>query len=203
VFTQLGRLGRAALVAATMTLASASIPAAASATTTTTTGCEPKASAPVFAPWGDLRDYYLAPGGAFEGGISWAQSGAVSLAPVNEPWLLAGVGHTSAARLGVGGAITSPKQCMTLAEPDVRFFARHLGGAQLDVTVRLYAADGRLIRTAKTTVAPGDHLLWAPTELVDLKTDVLEIGETGHVDLTLASQGTWLVDDVFVDPYRR
>ena len=53
------------------------------------------------------------------------------------------------------------------------------------------------------SVSPGDHLAWAPSDLIDLKTDHLEAGEAGYVTVSFRSQGSWLVDDVFIDPYRR
>jgi hypothetical protein len=52
-------------------------------------------------------------------------------------------------------------------------------------------------------VSPSDHRTWQPSDPVLLKTDDLRDGETGLVSVTFRSQGSWLVDDVFIDPYRR
>jgi hypothetical protein len=195
-------LTRAAKVAAVAALASAAIPGAASAATTGPV-CAPQTTKQAFILFGDLRDYYLAPGGAFEGSVSWAGSGAVSLAASNDPWFLAGIGHKSSARLGFGASITSPKLCVSRNEPFARFVAKSSGSGQLDVTVRVYHPNGYVIGSSSGSVSPSAHARWAPSELIDLQTSSWPVGQTGYVDVSFRSRGDWHVDDVFVDPYRR
>ena len=200
MFTKFNRLGRIATLAV---LAAAALPAAAAGAETAQPVCEPKISSQVFALFGDTRDYYLAPGGDFEGSVSWAKSGAVSLSAQIDPFALAGLRDAGSAWLQNGGKITSPKLCVTRDEPFMRFVARHAGGGQLDVIVRNFDADGRVSNTSSGSISPSDHWVWAPSRLVDLLTGDLDTGYSGYVDIQFKSQGDWKIDDVFIDPYRR
>ena len=102
------RLWRLSLLTAAAALGVAALPSAASAST-----CVPGPTAPVFAQFGDPAFYFLAPGGSFEGSLSWARSGPVSVVSGNEPFLLAGPLHTKSLRLGDDGSVTTPKFCVT------------------------------------------------------------------------------------------
>jgi hypothetical protein len=165
--------------------------------------CPVQVTAPVFAQFGDPRDYYLAPGGSFEGSVSWAKSGGVSLVAGNEPWFLAGAGHTTAVRLTQGGTITSAKLCVTAAEPYLRFVAKATGYGSLVVSVTGKSGSGTKFTSATTSISAGAHRAWAPSRLVSLNTASYTSDDPGYVEITFRSQGDWVVDDVFVDPYRR
>ena len=195
---RLARLWRLSLLTAAAALGVAALPSAASAST-----CVPGPTAPVFAQFGDPAFYFLAPGGSFEGSLSWARSGSASVVSGNEPFMLAGRGDKQSLKLGYGGSVTTPKLCVTRDLPHLRFVAKAVGSGQLDVEVRLYGADGRVTNSSTGSVSPSAHLLWAPSRNVDRKVDQLMASETGYVDVRFKSQGDWLVDDVVVDPYRR
>jgi hypothetical protein len=187
-------------VGAVAALALVAAPAASAATTNP---CGTQITAPVFAQFGDLADYYLAPGGSFEGStIPWAKSGAASLAAGNEPWYLAGATNRQALRLQKDAKVTTPKLCVTRNEPYLRFVAKAVGSGQLDVEVRLYDANGQVTDSSSGGVSPSDHNGWRPSKLIFLKTDKLAAGQAGYIDVSFKSQGDWTIDDVFVDPYR-
>jgi hypothetical protein len=166
--------------------------------------CEPEdgAVSQAFARWGDRADYFLAPGGDFEGPLSWAGTRTPTIVDGNEPFMLTGFGSHSL-QLGSGDTVTTPKLCVTRALPHLRFLARSYGG-QLDVKVDVYTSTGKVTDSSNGSVSSSDHRSWQPSDPILLKTDKLRTNETGHVTITFkASSGTWLIDDVLIDPYRR
>jgi hypothetical protein len=185
------------LVLALVAVAVAATPATASAAE-----CATGPTSQPFASFGDLGDYFLAPNGGFEQELTWAVSGSVARVLGNEPYMLAGLGDRYALRLGKGGAVTTPTLCVSREMPHLRFVARASGSGQLDVRVSFYE-NGRVTDSSSGSVSPSRHATWAPSRLVDLKVDRLQAGQTGSVTVSFRSQGDWLVDDVFIDPYRR
>jgi hypothetical protein len=83
--------------------------------------------------------------------------------------------------------------------PHLRFVAR--GKGQLDVEVRV-ERDGST-DSSSGSVSESDHRGWAPSRYVELKTGSIPAGESATVTVKFRSQGEWLVDNVFIDPYRR
>jgi hypothetical protein len=161
--------------------------------------CEYGPTSPVFAPFGDSADYYLAPGGDFES-LTWSSWGGASLVAGVNPFALAG-GERSLA-LVEGESVRSPLLCVSRDTPHLRFVAKGDDG-QLDVEVRSYNKWGRVTDSSSGSISPSDHRRWAPSRNVDLKADGLRDGEVGAVTVTFRSEGAWLIDDVFIDPYRR
>jgi hypothetical protein len=160
--------------------------------------CEYGPVSPVFAQFGDSADYYLAPGGDFES-LTWSSWGGASLVTGVNPFALAG-GERSL-KLDQGETVRSPLICVSRDTPHMRFVAKGDDG-QLDVEVRSYKA-GRVTDSSSGGISPSDHRQWRASRNVDLKVDGLGYGEVGAVTVTFRSQGEWLIDDVFIDPYRR
>jgi hypothetical protein len=127
----------------------------------------------------------------------------VAVVSGNEPFYLTGLNHRKALRLRSGGSVTTPQLCVSPELPHLRFVARASGSGQLDVTVRVHGSNGKVIDSSSGSISPSDHVAWAPSRLVNLKSDKFAAGETDVVTVTFASQGDWLVDDVLIDPYRR
>jgi hypothetical protein len=175
-------------------VAAAAFPAAASAAK-----CEDVATSKVFAPLGDLNDYFLAPGGDFEGTQTWSTTGAVSQRYTHPP--LPGAGPTGMV-LGAGGSMTSPRLCADLLRPTLRFLAYAYQGRG---TLRVEAVEdhggtvvlGRLAGANFATGAATGHVAFGT--LLGLLPDSFK-----HVRLRLtAESGTWVADAVYVDPYMR
>ena len=190
---KLSRMKRLLTSGGLVVAAFAAAPSAASAAE-----CEYGPTSRVFAQFGDGADYYLAPGGDFES-LAWTSWGRPSLVFGSNPYALAG--GIRSLRLDDGEAVRSPRLCVTRDTPHVRFLAKADDG-QLDVEVRVYR-NGRVTDSSSGSLSPSDHRRWAPSRNIDLKVDDLRRGETGEVTVSFRSQGEWLIDDVYVDPYRR
>jgi hypothetical protein len=171
---------------------------AAAPATAAAADCEYGATSPVFAQFGDSADYYLAPGGDFES-LSWSSWGGPQVVASDNPFALAG--GSRSLRLDKGDMVRSPLMCVSPDTPHLRFVAKGREG-QLEVEVRVYR-DGRVTDSSGGGVSSSAHRVWAPSRNVDLKVDSLAAGETGAVTVSFRSQGDWLIDDVFVDPYKR
>jgi hypothetical protein len=187
----MARALRAGVVAA---VALAAFPAAASAAQ-----CDKVATAKVFAPLGDYNDYFLAPGGDFEGTLTWQRSGAVTQTYTHPA--LPGAGSTGVV-LGAGGSVTSPKLCADLLRPTLRFlaYARQGQGA---LKVEAIQDSGKVVllgRLAGSQFATGNA-----TGHVSFGTVLgIPVGGSKHVRLRLtAESGTWAADAVYIDPYMR
>lgn len=158
--------------------------------------CEYGPTSQVFAPFGDGNDYYLAPGGDFEA-LSWSRTGEPSLVSGVNPLALAG--GTRSLELEAGEGVTSPEMCVSRKTPHLRFVAQ--GEGWLSVSVRMWAP-GRLT-SVSFTMPSRHHEEWAPSKIVKLWTSGLGEDETALATVSFRSHGKWLIDDVFVDPYRR
>lgn len=198
MLTRSNRLRRLCVLTALASLGAVTVPTGASATP-----CVSGKVTQAFADFGDPAWYFLAPGGSFEGSLNWAHGGSVAQVSGNEPFMLAGEGHTRSLRLGEGGRVVTPRLCVTPQLPHLRFVAKAIDDGQLDVEVRVYGPDGQVTDSSSGGVSPDEHQRWAPSRFVDLNTDGLERGEVGVVDVRFRSQGAWLLDDVFIDPYKR
>ena len=184
------------------------------------TSCEPGPTHQAFSVFGDSYFYYLAPGGDFEGSLTWSRTGRVSLVHrsglesigllgdltdlLGDSSLFEGLLGESSLGMLKDSRVTTPMLCVTSETPHLRFLARAArGSGQLDAEVRVYNSRGRVTDSSSGSISPSDHRLWRPTRFIDLKTDQLDPGETAYVDMRIRSQGNWLIDDVFIDPYRR
>jgi hypothetical protein len=159
--------------------------------------CPVPVTTPAFAAFGDTNQYVLAPGGDFEA-LSWTKIGNVTLANENDPFRLA-PGTFSVTLDRPGEAITSAPFCVDATMPHLRFVAK--GTDQLDVTVAV-TYNGST-DSSSGSLSPSDHRWWAPSRFVDLKTGSIPVGESATAKVTFRSNGSWLIDNVFLDPYRR
>lgn len=202
---------RSLLTAVTATTAAAftAAPAAqAGLLVTSAPACTTGAPAQVFAPWSDPANYVFGPDGGFEaGGRDWTLGSGASVADVSEPFALHSTADSRSLALPAGSTATTPTICVGIAEPSVRFVARRTAGA----------ASSRLLVTAQTETSLGLVLTlpigvvsstgaWAPSPPMLLLTNLLPLLPGSHtpIRLTFSAQGgTWQVDDLYVDPYKR
>jgi hypothetical protein len=169
-----------------------------------TFACEGRVIEQPFTSWDDPADYFLAPDGDFSAGAAgWDLAGA-TLAEDNEPWNVHGSETMASVRLESGASATSPPICVGLDDPTMRFFALSLGdpAATLDVEVLYTDSDGveqaRTIGTITADSAPD----WTPVAALPIVVNTYEM----DVSFRFTANGpdsVWLIDDVFVDPYRK
>ena len=167
--------------------------------------CTPKPTTQPFLPWGDATPYNLAPGGAFEAaGPSWTLKGGASTVSGNEPWKVAGAGHTRSLRLPPGASATSPTICVGLEHPSIRFFAKNDRALLSTMTVEVITETslGLTVAVPIGTILPNGQ--WKPSPKLLVVANLLPLlpGEHTPVQFRVTSVGfgTWSVDDFYVDP---
>ena len=144
-------------------LASTGIAAAAS--------CPAASTTKPFAQFGDTNNYFVAPGGAFEGSSLAAgasTSGSVSLTGGNEPWHVVSASDNQSLTIQSGGSVTLPFTCVDSTMPDFRFFARQVAALRQALLASITPKDmqdvaARLLDLAKDGNVQAAKLLLAYT----------------------------------------
>ena len=200
-----------ALRAAALAAICSFLPAAdAQAALVETSLCDGAPLSRAFAPWGDPSDYKLAPGGDLEGSLSgWTLSGGAKKVAGSEPYAVTGKLGASSLSLPAGASATTPGTCVNAAYPSFRFFARSSGGVlglAPVLEVDLLYRDGLLglVSVPAGTVAPSGS--WQPSAPMLTLSAVGAAVAGGEAPLSIrftSVAGTWQVDDVHVDPYRK
>jgi len=166
----------------------------------------PSVSTP-FSPWGDNNDYFLAPGGSFEGTadqVGWTLSNA-TLTSGNEPFLVNDPGDSQSLTIAGGGSATSPYFCVDNTMSSLRFFAQQVsagGGLRVQALVQ---TSGGVTTEPLARLFDGSLPDWAPTDPIATDFAGLADGQTLTVALRFtvrSSAASWQIDDVHVDPYR-
>jgi len=167
--------------------------------------CPAQPGSTPFSQWGDSNNYFLVPGGSFEGTpdqVGWTLSGA-SLSSGNEPFYGSGDGQSLS--IAGGGSATSPFFCVDKTMQSLRFFAQQVtAGSDLQVQALVQTPDG--VRTVPVAdLADGSMPSWAPTRPIAGDTSGLPDHASLMVALRFAvssATASWQIDDVYVDPYR-
>jgi hypothetical protein len=159
-----------------------------------------------FLPWLDPMQYVVAPDGGLEGGAAgWALSGAAGVVPGNETFYVSGSTDDTALSLPAGTSATTPPMCVTLAHPDLRFFVRNTGGlfAAIRVDVLFEDAFGNVRSVPFGLVTAGRN--WQPTLPMPFLVNALAaVSDGGSLPIAFrltAYGGSFVIDDVYVDPY--
>ncbi len=141
-----------------------------------------------------------------DGDDDWKLRGA-SLVKGNEPWKVLGARHATALRLNPGGTALSDEVCVTVDHTHSRFFARALtptGSLRVDV---LWDNEGKDRQATVLTLNGAQFRAWAPSPVAPMAPAVMSLYEDEEDELVAlkftAVSGTWEIDDVLVDPYRR
>jgi hypothetical protein len=162
------------------------------------------ASTQPFAQFGDGNSYYAVGNNGLENGSAgWTFGDGASIASGNEPWYVGGFGSHSLA-LAPGAAAYSPAACISLLDPHIRAFARSNGADDaLRVQVVFYGLTGNVLGVLNVAdQQPDAFSTWQPTGDVSSVLAIPVATTSFRVKFTsLAAQGTWQVDDLFVDPW--
>jgi hypothetical protein len=164
--------------------------------------CEGRVIEQPFTAFEDTADYFLAPDGDFSAGAAgWNLDGAQVVAE-NEPWYVRGGDTAAAVRIESGASATSPTICVGQDDPTMRFFARSLGDPEGTLDVEVLYTDGDGIEqalTIGTITAASDWTAVAPLPITANSYEMtVAFRFTAH-----GTDSTWLIDDVYVDPYRK
>lgn len=163
----------------------------------------------VFAPWGDQRNYVLAPDGGFEaGGSGWKLNGGAAVVAGNESFYLNDAADSKSLSLPAGSSASSPPVCMSIDTPSFRLMARNTGDPSSRLRVEaVYKLLGLVrTRTAGTLVSGSS---WAPSQSVSTVLTLSTIVGTlipSAIEIRLTpldAKGNWQVDDLYIDPFRR
>jgi hypothetical protein len=185
----------AALVGAlaVVVLPAASAQAADACTTRTTT--QP------FAAFGDTNNYFPIGGGTFESGdlSPFVLTGNPSIVQENEPWRVLGSGNSRSLALPAGASLTA-NFCVQLGEDSLRLFTKSPGGSGGSLSIRATVSTPSASMTSLSSLG-GKPAGWAPTGRVPL---INVTGGKQYITLTVTNTGTgtWLVDDILVDPWK-
>ena len=200
-----------ALTLVTSAFAFVAFPALASA------DCQHDPAQRVFAAYGDNDPYTLVPGGNFDFGTPdwWLASAELdspdALKPSQAPHLKA-VKSPKSLEIEEGGSAYSASVCVDVLRPTFRFFAFKKGGSSgaLNVRLRYVTSSGATGTKDVTTFAGKSFGSWKLGPVLPLATALpLQLGETAQVRLVFdfpdspSARGQWLIDEVYIDPYRR
>jgi hypothetical protein len=162
-----------------------------------------------FLPWNDAHKYFLAPGGSMESdptGAGWSLQGGAGLLPGSESFDVTGTADSKSLGLPNGSAAQTPPICVTIHDPELRFFVLNTGkrDAVLKVSTVFLGLDGKY----HTHVLPDVHggPSWTLTPPLKFK-DSIQPGPdgTGQVSFVFApkdNKGNWELDDLYVDPLK-
>jgi hypothetical protein len=173
----------------------------------TTSNCSGQALSQPFARWLDYGSYELVPNGNLEsGGKSWLLAGGAKVVAGNESFKVAGAGDASSLLLPNGSSATTAPLCVGLDSPTLRFFARKNSGllSTLAVSAVLRLEGGGTLTVPVGVVAAGGS--WTPTLPYLFLGNLLPLlpGQYTPVSFRFTPLlGSWQVDDVYVDPFRR
>src|SRR3954470_15241914 len=197
-----------ALTGALCALALAAQPSHAGVLVASAPSCPATETSHPFLPWLDLASYVPAPDGGFEAGAKgWNLAGATTVAG-NETFKVGGAADDTALRVAAGGSATSPTFCVGLEHPTARLFAKRVGGSLLStlrVDVQFEDALGHTHYRPIGLVALNGGS-WQPTLPMLMVANLLPLlpGDPTPGPLRFVPQGggSWLVDDVYVDPFK-
>ncbi|MFZ1997529.1 MAG: hypothetical protein WAU75_25650 [Solirubrobacteraceae bacterium] len=158
-----------------------------------------------FSKWGDSSNYFLVPGGSFEGTpaqVGWTLSGA-TLQAGNEPWHIDGATDDQSLMLGGGASATSPALCVDSTMPSLRFFARQTEpGSDLRIQGVVQTPRGAISVTL-ADLPDGSLPSWTPVQITVATYKIPKgLSIAGAMRFVVPSSGSWQVDDVYLDPYR-
>jgi hypothetical protein len=158
-----------------------------------------------FSRFGDHSDYFLVPGGSFEGTpaqVGWTLSGA-TLTPGNEPFHLNSPTDDQSLQISDAGSATSPAFCVDSTMSSFRFFVRQtVPGSDLKIQGVVQTPRGPLSLTLADL--PDRSLSsWTAVQItVETKRIPKGFSIGAAMRFIVPGSGSWQIDDVYVDPYR-
>jgi hypothetical protein len=171
--------------------------------------CSSETSSQPFLPWADPSDYTLVPGGDFAAGApAWTLSGGAQVVAGNDGYNVNGDTAAQSLSLPDGSSATSPSMCVSVNDPDLRFFAINTGNPNdtLQVSVEFENSYGMILSVPIGQFAATGT--WEPTVVDPIAANMLALlpGNNTAVAFQFTPQGSggnWSIDNVYVDPWER
>ncbi len=170
--------------------------------------CDQVAFTQPFLPFGDQRDYYLAPGGAFENGApGWTMTGGARVSWFSNAHGIHGQADKRSLLIPTRGSATTPLTCINLDFPHARMATANWGwNPELLVEVNYPDVNSGWVTVGRVTPNSGIAPLrgWKISDDLLLKPELAgaEQGKRRVLVRFTALKGTWWVDDLYVDPRR-
>jgi hypothetical protein len=171
--------------------------------------CDEQVLKQPFLPWADVAHYVIAPNGTFESGASgWSLSGGASVVSGNEPYYVHGAGESKSLALPSGSSATSSAMCVGIEHPTLRIFARNGGAALSTLKVDVLFEDAAGSVHSLTIGHLTGSANWEPSLVMPLVVNLLPLLPDERTAVAFrftpeGAAGSWRIDDVYVDPYRR
>ena len=170
----------------------------------------PSATSKVFAPWNDFANYAYAPNGGFESGAGgWTLSGGAKVVAGNSSFFVHGADERYSLSLPNGSSATSPPMCISLFSSKMRFFTANKGlaSSKLKVQVIYGGGVGGLLSLVTKTLGLSDFgyvtagHAWQPSSSIGMLSGTLPLlTQSVQFRFVPDSGGSWLIDDVYLDP---
>jgi hypothetical protein len=207
-FASISTLIRAAAVCLAC-LAIAAPAANAGVLVSSATSCDAQTFEQPFVPWADVANYVLTPSGTFEQGSNgWTLSGGASVVSGNESYNVHGAGESHSLALPSGSSATSSSMCVGIEHPDLRIFARNAGASLSTLKVDVLYEDASGSAQSLTIGTLTGSANWQPSVVMPLVVNLLPLLPNERTAVAFrftadSAPGSWRIDDVYVDPYRR
>jgi hypothetical protein len=179
----------------------------------------PTATSQPFLPWHDGGQYFLAPGGSFEGQNAldgWSTQGGASIVSGNESYDVGSATDGSSLYLPAGSSATTAPICVSIFSPDLRFFLKSSnswgwGGhwnwswSTLQVYVNFTDRYGRDLTVPVAGFSGDSHWSVSPQILfLNFIAPIVGSHWQTPVSFTFVPSGpaNWWIDDLYVDPLK-
>jgi hypothetical protein len=203
------KLSRFTILAAVALGAIAALPSTASAglLVASAPSCDPQPTSTPFAPWGDNRNYVLAPGGSFEQGAPGWQLNGATVESGNESFYVGGRTHSRSLKIDGGETATSPEICVGLEHPVIRLFAKNNRLLLSTLSVEVIAKTSLGLKVALPIGLVLPRSSWKPTPSYLVVANLLPLLPNNYTPVAFRFRaigfGSWWIDDFYVDPRRR
>lgn len=161
-----------------------------------------------FAAFGDSGSYTLVNGGDMESGLAgWTLAGGATIAEGNAPFNVGSASDHRSLALPTGATVTTAAVCIDKTYPWFRLFARNTGAnsGKLKVDVLYVDTKGKLVSSGSGS-HKGESGVWSLTDTLEInaKFDTAVAGGAAPVAFRFtATNGSWQLDDLYVDPRAR
>ncbi len=160
-----------------------------------------------FLPWADIAQYTILPGGNLENTPRrWTLQGGAHVTAGNESFHVGSPHDTRSLALPKGGQVTTASICVGLGHPTMRFFLKRTGGdlaSTMLVEVLFEDAAEHVHAVALTAMTAASD--WQPTLPVPVVANLLPLLPDDMTAVQFrftALDGSFGIDDVYVDPWR-